>query len=141
MIFMDWGKLVPELDVTDFERSVWFYTDVLGFEILFSREQFVYLELEGVQFMLQSVGSDGWQLADLERPFGRGVNFQIELDDIGPVYARLRAASYPLFRDRKETWYETGGGSLGPARVPDPRPGRLSAQVLPGAGRESKALR
>ena len=66
----EWRKLVPELSVSDFERSVGFYTDVLGFEVLFSREGFVYLELEAVQFMLQAVSIDGWRTAGLEPPFG-----------------------------------------------------------------------
>ena len=51
----EWNKLVPELDVSDFARSLQFYTDVLGFEVLFTRENFAYLELEDIQFMLQAV--------------------------------------------------------------------------------------
>ena len=104
----EWRKLVPELSVSDFERSVQFYTDVLGFEVLFSREKFVYLELEEVQFMLQAVSIDGWQTGALEPPFGRGINFQIELDDIEPLYGRLKKANHPFFRNVKDSWYKTG---------------------------------
>ena len=104
----EWRKLVPELDVSDFERSVRFYTEVLGFEALFTRENFVYLELEEVQFMLQAASNDGWQTAPLETPFGRGINFQIELADIEPLYQRLKAVNHPFFREVKESWYKTG---------------------------------
>ncbi len=103
-----WRKLVPELDVSDFERSVRFYTEVLGFEILFSREKFVYLELEEVQFMLQQTDNDGWQTGVLEPPFGRGINFQIELEDVGPLYQRLQEVGHPFFREVKDSWYKTG---------------------------------
>ena len=104
----EWRKLVPELSVSDFERSVQFYTDVLGFEVLFSRDSFVYLELEEVQFMLQAVSIDGWQTAKLKPPFGRGINFQIELNDIAPLYGQLKEANHPIFQDIKDSWYETG---------------------------------
>ena len=103
----EWRKLVPELSVSNFEKSVRFYTDILGFEVLFSRDRFVYLELEEVQFMLQQTSIDGWQTGVLEPPFGRGINFQIELNDIEPLYQRLKGANYPFFRDVKDVYYET----------------------------------
>ena len=103
----EWRKLVPELSVSDFERSVKFYTDVLGFEVLFSHDLFVYLELEEIQFMLQQSSNDGWKTGTLEPPFGRGINFQIELDDIGPLYQRLKKVNHPFFRDVKDVYYET----------------------------------
>ena len=103
-----WQKLVPELDVSDFERSVQFYTEVLGFEVLFRREGFVYLELEEVQFMLEQMSNNGWVTAERKYPLGRGINFQIELDDIEPLYSRLKQADRPPFRDMQENWYETG---------------------------------
>jgi len=103
----EWNKLVPELDVSDFEKSLKFYTEILGFEVLFSRKGFVYLELEEVQFMLEQMSDTGWVTAERNYPLGRGINFQIELDDIEPLYKRLKAADYPLFRDVKDVWYET----------------------------------
>ncbi|CAN5852249.1 hypothetical protein BH24DEI2_BH24DEI2_23470 [soil metagenome] len=44
----------------------------------------------------------------LEHPFGRGINFQIELDNLEPLYQRLKKADYPFFRDVKDNWYQTG---------------------------------
>lgn len=41
-----WNVMVPELTVTDFEGSLSFYTDILGFKIRNQRENpnFAYLE-------------------------------------------------------------------------------------------------
>jgi extradiol dioxygenase family protein len=105
---MTWNKLVPELTVFDLERSRVFYTQLLGFQISFEREGFVYLELEGTQIMLEAHHESGWNTAPLEPPLGRGVNFQIELEDVAPVHTRLQAAGVALFREMRESWYQTG---------------------------------
>ena len=49
------AKLVPELVCSDLDRSLEFYTSVLGFSILYQRqeERFVYLEREGAEIMLE----------------------------------------------------------------------------------------
>lgn len=36
--------------------------------------------------MLEEFHRDGWNVADLRFPFGRGVNFSIEVDDIESIY-------------------------------------------------------
>ncbi|MGL4608198.1 MAG: bleomycin resistance protein [Trueperaceae bacterium] len=105
---MEWNPLVPELTVFDFEKSLEFYTKMLGFEILFTREGFAYLKQEGVQFMLEAYHEDGWNIGTLEPPLGRGINFQIELKDTTPIYERLKGINYPLYRDRKDIWRKTG---------------------------------
>jgi catechol 2,3-dioxygenase-like lactoylglutathione lyase family enzyme len=55
--------LVPELDVTDLNRSRSFYLDVLGFTMRYERdsEAFVYLAREGAELMLQA--SAAWRAA------------------------------------------------------------------------------
>jgi hypothetical protein len=42
-------RLVPELDVSDLDLSLTFYTELLGFEVLYVRpeEKFAYLDLDG----------------------------------------------------------------------------------------------
>lgn len=121
---MNLNKLVPELVVSDFALSLEFYTKLLGFKVLFAREnpQFVCLELESVQFMLEEFREDGWNVGVLEKPYGRGINFQIELDDIQPIYNRLtrdlaklgsEADRVRLFREIKDNWYNTGKILLG----------------------------
>lgn len=105
-----WNPMVPELSVSNFERSLAFYVDVLGFSIRIKRENpdFVYLEQEHVQMMLEQISDEGWITGELEAPLGRGVNFQIELSDLEPLVKRLQTHKVPLFREMKETWYDIG---------------------------------
>jgi catechol 2,3-dioxygenase-like lactoylglutathione lyase family enzyme len=89
-------RLVPELDVSDLERSLAFYTSVCGFEIRYRRPEdgFAYLEREGSELMLEEAAGPGrrFRTAPLEAPFGRGVNFQIEVSDVRRLYDSVLAA-------------------------------------------------
>ena len=74
-----WAPLVSELLVEDIAASLSFWMRALGFTIAYQRpdEGFAYLERpEGAQIMLCQ-RSGVWETAALERPFGRGVMFQI----------------------------------------------------------------
>jgi len=51
---------------------------------------------------------DGWNTAELARPLGRGVNFQIEVDDIEQVLARVLENCMTLYRDLRDNPYSTG---------------------------------
>ncbi|MEZ8024806.1 bleomycin resistance protein [Vibrio sp. 10N.222.55.A3] len=105
-----WNPMVPELSVSNFEASLSFYVDVLGFSVRIKRENpdFVYLEQEQVQIMLEQITDSGWITSELVTPLGRGVNFQIELSDLEPLVERLKKANVRFFRDLKETWYDIG---------------------------------
>ncbi|EKF9599534.1 bleomycin resistance protein [Vibrio cholerae] len=105
-----WNPMVPELSVSDFNNSLIFYRDLLGFNVRNQRENpdFAYLELERVQIMIEQVHQSAWITGSLEAPFGRGVNFQMELSDISSVYNRLKSAQVELFREQSETWYDIG---------------------------------
>ena len=54
-----------------------------------------------------------WITAPLERPFGRGINFQITVDDVAPILASLDAAGWPLFLKPEEVWYRAGTSETG----------------------------
>lgn len=56
----------------------------------------------------QFVEGAGWHTGALERPFGRGINLQIEVESLEPLLSRLEAASYPLFVPPEENWYRQG---------------------------------
>jgi catechol 2,3-dioxygenase-like lactoylglutathione lyase family enzyme len=90
------AKLVPELDVTDLDRALRFYTGVLGFRVDYERpdEGFAFLEREGAELMLQATDGPGrrFRTAPLERPFGRGINLQVEVADAAALHARVLAA-------------------------------------------------
>ncbi|SIQ44290.1 Catechol 2,3-dioxygenase [Aeromonas sp. RU39B] len=104
---MNWNPMVPELTVTDLERSLHFYCELLGFSVRFARSNppFAYLDHEGVQLMLEASHAGGWQTAELIAPFGRGINLQMEFADIQPQLERLQTANWPLFRPLTESWY------------------------------------
>lgn len=101
--------MVPELTVSDFKKSLSFYTDLLGFKVRYRREEpdFVYLEQDTAHIMLEEKHNESWETAELDPPLGRGVNFQIELADIDKIYKKLAKAGYPYFEDMDEEWYET----------------------------------
>lgn len=105
-----WNPMVPELSVSNFTKSLRFYCEVLGFKLRNQRQNpnFAYLEYENVQIMIEQIHEQGWRTGSLEFPFGRGVNFQIELSDIEPVYKRLKGADVVLFREPKDSWYDIG---------------------------------
>ena len=95
---MYFNKNIPELDVTNLSNSINFYK-TCGFKIEYERKEdkFVFLSLGEIQFMLQELASDNkWETGKLEYPFGRGINFQLEVDDViritlsdGKVYANI----------------------------------------------------
>ncbi len=101
-----WNPLVPELTVSDVEASLSFYVAV-GFTVRFRRTQpeFVYIELGEAQLMLEQEHASAWNVAPLDRPFGRGINFQIEVPSVSDVAERLKQAGYGLYREPKESWY------------------------------------
>lgn len=58
--------------------------------------------------MLEQYHEEGCNTAELVRPLGRGVNFQIEVDDIEQVLARVYAHGITLYRDLRDNHYSTG---------------------------------
>ena len=105
---MEWAVLVPELSVMDFDKSLTFYTDVLGFEVAFSRpeERFAYLQIGKAQIMLdQFVEGSSWQTGEMSYPLGRGINLEIVTHDIDALLERLKAENYPLKVPLEERWY------------------------------------
>lgn len=108
--------LTPELYVSDYANSLNFYTKILGFEILYAREEekFVMLEREGAQIMFEQIGiSRNWITDTLEKPYGRGINFQIEVSDIDKLYRSVKNSGKKIFLDIEEKWYETDLGQTG----------------------------
>lgn len=105
-----WNRMVPELTVTDFPASLYFYVDVLGFNIVIKRSDpdFAYVSLGEAQIMLEQYHAEGWNTSELVKPLGRGVNIQIEVDDIEQILARLLAHGISLYRALRDNHYSTG---------------------------------
>ncbi|MBN2052374.1 VOC family protein [Candidatus Woesearchaeota archaeon] len=115
---MRFNKLVPELSVSDIKKSLEFYVDLLGFKVEYSRIEsgFFFISYQGSQLMLEQKNkqnNDNWATAKLEKPFGRGINFQLEVKSIKPLLKRLEKHKYDLFSEPKENWYRKGNVLLG----------------------------
>lgn len=105
---MKFNKLKPELYVSDFAKSLYFYTKILGFKIEYQRSNplFAFLSYQGSQLMLQQEEEkEEWVNGQPEYPYGRGINFQIGTDNIQNIVDSLAKNNYELKRDAKESWY------------------------------------
>jgi catechol 2,3-dioxygenase-like lactoylglutathione lyase family enzyme len=100
--------LVPELLVASLARSIEFWCGLCGFEIRYERvhDRFAYIARGSAHVMLEQAGiGRNWITAPLEPPFGRGVNFQVAVDELEPLLTALRKAGYPLFMEPESKWY------------------------------------
>jgi len=111
---MKFNKLIPELNVSNFEKSLIFYTKIIGFKIEYKRDksEFAMISFQESQIMIEEVNNN-WITGKLEHPFGRGVNFQIEVDRIQPILDNLKKHNYPIFVEPKENWYRQNNQLLG----------------------------
>ena len=109
------AKLVPELCCSDIDRSLRFYTDVLGFTVLYARpeERFAYLERDGAQLMIEQSTGRRFLAAELEYPYGRGINLQIEVAAITPLYETVQASGAPIYLPIEDRWYRRDDALLG----------------------------
>ena len=87
---MKYNKLIPELSVSDINKSKDFYLK-LGFKIKYERieDKFIFLELEGNQIMIQEE-NDTWNVGDMEYPYGRGINISMSINDVEKMYNELK---------------------------------------------------
>ena len=104
------SPLAPELLVTDLDRSLQFWCDLVGFSISYRRadEGFVYLQHPGGAQVMLSRRNGAWESGPLEVPYGRGVLFQIVIGELDPVIARSAAMGQPLHMPLREVWRAYG---------------------------------
>ncbi|MFB9950324.1 bleomycin resistance protein [Rhizobium puerariae] len=112
------NSLVPELSVSDWQKSRDFYCDFIGFLIRYERpeEGFAFLTLGDAQLMIDQLGiGRDFNVSGKppEYPFGRGMNLQIEVPAIAPILARLNAGSIPRYLAPEERWHRRGNIELG----------------------------
>lgn len=110
---MYFNKNIPELDVTNLEKSLEFYK-LCGFKLEYERKEdrFVFLSLGEIQFMLQELHNNKWSVGELEYPFGRGINFQLEVDNVRKIYDAIKD-KYKIFEDIEDHWYRQDDKLLG----------------------------
>lgn len=110
------NQLIPELSVSDFRKSVKFYTEILGFVIEYKHEEedFAFLRLGKCQIMIDEIGKGRtWKTGKFEHPLGRGINFQIEVRNIKPLLQILKKHKVKLFVEPEEKWYRIGKKKAG----------------------------
>lgn len=95
---MKFNSLIPELSVTNIEKSKEFYL-LLGFQIKYERKEdkFAFLELEGNQIMIEEI-NDHWNTGRLEYPFGRGINLSMTISNIDEYYRKLKDQKIVFFK-------------------------------------------
>ncbi|WP_419905256.1 bleomycin resistance protein [Kiloniella sp.] len=113
-------KVVPELLCSNLDVSLDFYLKLAGFEVLYDRPEnrFAYLGLDGAELMLDetpeiSDDEGDWWTARATKPYGRGINLQIEVSDVQAIHDRLAEAKWPLFRPLEDQWYRAGDIEVG----------------------------
>ncbi|NQW09715.1 MAG: VOC family protein [Alphaproteobacteria bacterium] len=106
---IDWAPLVPEFVVSDIAASRRFYTEGLGFMVLFDRpeEGFAYLNLDRVQIMLVQNRDDLTVVKILgpqTPPFGVGSHLQIAAPDVDAMVDRLAERGHAILKGPTDVW-------------------------------------
>lgn len=106
---MKMNSLVPELIVSDLQRSLQFYCGVLGFQVEYQRpeDNFAFLSFQDSQLMLEQddLEDSPWRVSPLEPPYGRGMNLSIRCADSNALARALEAAGVVLRKPVEERWY------------------------------------
>lgn len=108
--------LVPELSVTDYEASRHFWCDLIGFSLRYERpeEGFGYLVLGSAYLMLDQINRGRtWATGALEPPLGRGINFEVQVENLDTALQRIMSAGWPIFVEPEEEWYRAGDIEIG----------------------------
>jgi catechol 2,3-dioxygenase-like lactoylglutathione lyase family enzyme len=107
--FMKMNMLVPEMIVSDLQRSLVFYCQVLGFQVEYERpeDKFTFLSFQGSQLMLEQddLQASPWRVGPLVAPYGRGMNLSIQCSDSKALASALEEAGIELRRPIQECWY------------------------------------
>ena len=104
----NWAACAIELLVTDINISKDFYLNVLKFENKYERVGFIYMDYFGTQIMLDE-RNGSWETGEMQKPYGRGINLQIETPEFDALYERLKKINWPLYQDIYEKERDLGG--------------------------------
>lgn len=105
---------VPELSVSDINQSLQFYLEILSFKVDYQRQEdkFAKISLDDCQLMLEET-NEHWKTGELVYPYGRGINFQIQVRNIDELYQRIKEHQYPIKVEIQENWYRADSIVLG----------------------------
>ena len=104
---LKFNSLLPELYISNFETSLHFYVDIIGFKLEYKRDnpKFGFLSYQGSQLMIQELVSGEKESEKMDQPFGRGINFQIEARSVQTIVDSLNKNNYAVKRGIKDNWY------------------------------------
>lgn len=102
---MKFNSLIPELSVTNIEKSKEFYLN-LGFKVMYERKEdkFCFLYLEDNQIMIEEINNN-WNVGEMKYPFGNGINISMTVSDIDSFYESIISKKIVLFRKIKTSKY------------------------------------
>lgn len=102
---MKFNSLIPELSVTDIEKSKEFYLN-LDFKVMYERKEdkFCFLYLEDNQIMIEEINNN-WNVGEMKYPFGNGINISMTVSDIDSFYENIISKKFVLFRKIKTSKY------------------------------------
>lgn len=102
---MKFNSLIPELSVTDIEKSKEFYLN-LGFKVMYERKEdkFCFLYLEDNQIMIEEINNN-WNVGEMKYPFGNDINISMTVSDIDSFYENIISKKFVLFRKIKTSKY------------------------------------
>lgn len=96
---MKFNSLIPELSVSNIEKSKDFYLK-LGFKIIYERieDKFCFLQLEE--------NNNNWNVGKLEYPYGRGINISMTIKNIDKMYEEILAKKIKLYLELETHKYQ-----------------------------------
>lgn len=109
---MKYNNLIPELSVTNINKSKEFYLN-LGFEIKYERPEnkFCFLELNNNQIMIEEI-NDNWNVGELSYPFGRGINISMTVENIDIIYKNAVNNNYRIFKEIMTNEYRVNNETI-----------------------------
>lgn len=133
---LKFNSLIPELSVRDLEKSLKFYVDDLGFKVEYTREEnrFAFISRDGSQIMLEEGIEDDWDMGNLVYPFGRGVNFSIEVSDMNNIVEKFKRDNVEVKEPMEEKWYKFKGKMLGEKQLLVMDPDGYSLRLMEDLG-------
>jgi len=92
-------KLIPSLGVSDIGRSLGFYHDFFGFEVVDSydddgRMAWCWLRAQGAELMLQQLSAD--QQIRLNPAIGQSWVVYVRVEDLDALHAKLKRDGFPV---------------------------------------------
>ena len=106
----NWASLMAEMMVSDFARSMTFWTGPMGFSVAFDRpaQKFACLtHPDGAQIMVYE--RDGyWETGPLDAPYGRGAILQVYVSDVLAIHAKFVELGQIFFEPLREKWRDWG---------------------------------